>query len=175
MRVPILAGLLGIPFVLFATGRLEASSSTVLGEADLTDLVSRAETVCEVEVLDRVSVLLPDGRIETRYSLATVLPMKGAMSSVTELRMPGGEVAGRGLLIPGLPRLDEGERAILFLSAPNELGWRMPVGLGEGAFRVVQEAQGAAVVRDGEGGAATTVLDHDAFVARILQEVQAGR
>ena len=60
-------------------------------------------------VLDQECVDLGGGRIETRYTLATVLPMKGPMSSVQEVRIPGGAVGARGLFVPGMPRFETGQ------------------------------------------------------------------
>lgn len=100
----------------------------------LAGLVAAAERIADFEVLEAQPLLRGDGVIETRYLLATRTRLKGASADLEELRMPGGEVAGRGLIIPGLPRLEVGDRAILFLSARSHRGWRFPVGLRAGVL-----------------------------------------
>ena len=142
---------------------------------DLAALVAAAERISEVEVLDATAVRLADGTIETRYRLQTRTPIKGMAASVQELRMPGGEVAGRGLVVPGLPRFAPGERAVLFLSAATaDKAWRYPVGLERGAVRVLPGARARVLVSRGQD-AQPEVLDRDAFLAEVLAEVDRQR
>lgn len=172
MRLLLCAAAAGAAGLAWSAAPLRATSSAV-GPADLPSLVAGAQRIAEVRVLDAQPALLPDGRIETRFALATLAPLKGAQSALQELRMPGGEVAGRGLLLPGLPRLAVGQRLILFLSEPTaERGWSLPVGLGAGAFEVRSDAAGAAQVVGLDPQAESHTLDHDAFLAAILAEVE---
>lgn len=173
MRVPILAGLVAALCVGLPSTRLDAAS-TATEPADLAGLVAAAERICEVQILETRYARLADGVIETRYLVSTLSPLKGAAAAIEEIRMPGGEVAGRGLLLPGLPRMHTGQRAILFLSAPStQRGWRMPIGLGAGAYEVIPDAAtGAARVIGMEAeGADSRVLDHAAFLADIQSEI----
>lgn len=173
MRAPLLAGLILTAWALWPwNGQAQASSAA---EAfDLTGLVARAELITEVQVLEEQAALLPDGRIETRFSLATLTPLKGAQASIQDLRMPGGEVAGRGLILPGLPRLRTGQRLVLFLTAPTAAhSWRLPVGLGAGAFEVhTDPVSGALHARSLDLHAELEPRNHDEFLAAILAEVQ---
>ncbi|RMH04331.1 MAG: hypothetical protein D6702_03395 [Planctomycetota bacterium] len=167
MRPPVLlaAALLLVPFL----PRLDAASVGVAD--DLPDLVARAEIVAEFQVVDARPEMLPDGSIQTAYTFSTLTPMKGRPASVLEVRLPGGEVAGRGLLLPGMPELRVGDRQILFLSAQGkEKPWRMPIGLAAGAWKVSGGGGGAAVVSrvQSEG---TDVRDYREFVAAVLEEV----
>jgi len=174
MRVPIpaflLAGLAaGVAFGVPAV----ASTITEDGFA-LPELVAHAERICEVQVLEATPAMLADGTIETRYSFATITPIKGTMASIQDITMPGGEVAGRGLLLPGMPDLKVGDRSILFLSqASADKQWRLPVGLQAGAYQVQPAAiAGAAQVMraHGETGEAE-VQDYDSFLAALFAEV----
>ena len=151
-----------------------AAASSAEGESNLATLVAHAELISEVQVLEAQGFQLPDGRIETRYSLGTVTPLKGAQASIQELRMPGGEVAGRGLVLPGLPRFHAGQRLVLFLTAPTATrAWRVPVGLGAGAFEVLTDhVSGASRVLPLDSSADRLPLSHDDFLADILAEVQ---
>jgi len=153
-----------------------AGASSVTATApDLATLVSNAERICEIEVLDATSALLDDGSIETRYSFSTLVPIKGTMASIQEVRIPGGEVAGKGLVLPGMPDLKVGDRSILFLSEPSQnKQWRMPVGLQAGSMPIqAASVSGAAkVIRRGGEEGFVQVDDYDVLLAEIFAEVQ---
>lgn len=173
VRALLLAGLCGATLAAGPWSRLVAASAAT-EQADLAALVAGAELIGELQVLEAQPVRLPDGRIETRYSVATLTPLKGAQAAIQELRMPGGEVAGRGLVLPGLPRFRAGQRLVLFLTAPTAgRGWRLPVGLGAGAFEVLTDRiSGAARIRALDSHAELAPRAHDEFLAAILAEVQ---
>lgn len=140
----------------------------------LPELVSHADRICEVQILDATPAMLADGTIETRYSFATITPIKGDMASIQDITMPGGEVAGRGLLLPGMPDFHVGDRSILFLSQVSaDKQWRVPVGLEAGTFQVQAGAVAgrAQVIRQQEGTGETEVRDYDSFLAEIFAEV----
>ncbi|MDP7061776.1 MAG: hypothetical protein QF489_02430 [Planctomycetota bacterium] len=174
MRHPIFcAAIVGIlsSLVLGSVG----ASSVCEDKAELSDLVAGAERICEVEVLSAESAMLADGSIETRYSFSTLTPIKGTMTSIQEIRMPGGEVAGRGFVLPGMPDLRVGDRSILFLSqASQENQWRMPVGLESGAVKVLPStvAGEAQVIRRGHERGQVETQDYDRYIAEIFAEVQ---
>jgi hypothetical protein len=173
MRGPLFAGLAAALLAGLAFAPPGAASSTA-DPADLPGLVAAAEQIREVQVLETRCARLPDGAIETRYLVSTLSPLKGAAAAIDEIVLPGGEVAGRGLLIPGMPRLRTGQRALLFLSAPSAArGWRVPVGLGAGAYEVIADsATGAArVVGMAAAGADPRVRDHAAFLAEVQAEI----
>jgi len=177
MRHPILcAALVGVVSS-FWLGAVGASSVSAV-KAELSDLVASAERICEVEVLAAQSAMLADGSIETRYSFSTLIPIKGTMTSIQEIRMPGGEVAGRGLILPGMPELKVGDRSILFLSQESQANqWRMPVGLENGAVQVLPStvAGAARVVRRSLEGSQVEVQNYDQYIAEIFAEVQRQR
>ena len=161
--------------VLGAFTRVHASTTTA---DDLSHLCQNAEQICEVEVLAKETVRLDDGSVETRYTFASILPMKGSMGSTQVVRIPGGAVAGRGLAIPGMPSFEVGERHILFLSAEGQNQWRMPVGLDAGAFEVRPgRTANQARVMSGAGccdhdGHQQHVQSYDQFVQRIFEELR---
>ena len=174
MRQPITCAIL--IGVLSGLSLSSAGASSVTEKApDLGTLVAGAERICEIEVLDATSVMLDDGTIETRYSFSTLVPIKGAMASIQEVRIPGGEVAGKGLVLPGMPDLKVGDRSILFLSEPSQQNqWRMPIGLQAGSMTVQSASvSGAAQVlrRSGEERF-VQVDDYDVLLAEIFAEVQ---
>ena len=92
--------------------------------------------------------------------------------------MPGGEVAGRGLVLPGMPDLRVGDRSILFLSQASQANqWRMPVGLESGAVKVLPStvAGEAQVVRQDHESGQVEIQDYDRYIAEIFAEVQRQR
>ena len=171
-----------IPFAALLLGAAAASWSPLLASSTLEvlaldRLVAYADRICEVEVLEKRCVMREDGSIETRYLVSTLIPLKGAQSSIQEIRMPGGEVADRGMILPGMPEFQVGERHILFLSSESpETGWRMPIGMESGCFRVdlAKEDQGRVVIwpslpQDGREVASNS---YERFLALVQDEIQ---
>jgi hypothetical protein len=71
----------------------------------------------------------------------------GTHAAHRTIRLPGGVLPdGRGMVIPGMPALGVGERAILFLSAANARGERLPIGLAQGRMRVLTATDGTLTV-----------------------------
>ena len=106
------------------------------------------------------------------------------------IRLPGGVLEdGRGLVLPGLPHPAVGERAILFLTGEGPEARRMPVGLGQGRWRIVPGPEGfpaivaemAGVALMDEGGAqnhlppSSWVRSYAEGVAEIQAAVHARR
>jgi len=110
----------------------------------LADLAERADIAFEGRVQSvRVQETRP-GRIETEYVLRENAVHVGESCPVRIVRLPGGVLPdGRGLVLAGMPRLAPGEDVLLFLSRESTQGTRMPVGLAQGALRVVTLETGA--------------------------------
>jgi hypothetical protein len=129
------AALSGVP------NYLSASSSCGDEVVGFESLVAGSDRIVEAKILDKRSKLNADGTIETVYTLSTITPIKGENGNIQEITIPGGEVAGQGQIIPGMPELNVGDRNILFLTAKSqEKQWRMPVGLKAGAMKVQSES-----------------------------------
>lgn len=145
-RIPILAVLAVGAASLVSCGNDDALAGTAV-RLDLDELVERSSLVFEGRVLERRAVRSADGRIETELRLAADRHFVGAETPERVVRVPGGVLPdGSGLLIPGMPRVAEGEELILFLTEPSATGSRMPVGLGQGKLRVVTDLSGARVL-----------------------------
>lgn len=127
--------------------RVEAGTALRL---DLPALVARADLVLEARVVSERALALPDGRIETELVLSVARTFVGASEPVRTIRVPGGVLAdGRGMVLPGVPRLAPGADYLLCLGARGSSGARLPVGLAQGVFRVARAAGGGRVlVRD---------------------------
>jgi hypothetical protein len=146
--------------------------------ADLEGLVSQADWIAEVETINKRSELSADGSIQTIFTFSAITPMKGSVASTEEVRIPGGVAAGRGLHIPGMPRIEVGDHHILFLSQESAVQrWRLPVRLSAGAFKVRQAHSGAGrtVVRALAGEHEPEIQDYQTIRTRILNEVAAQR
>ncbi len=120
------------------------ASATVVMRLDLPQVVQRSDVVMEGRVLStRVE---QDGRglLFTTVTLSVDQGHRGSRAGdVFTFRMPGGELNGKRTHIPGLPRLQPGEDVFLFLTKTSSRGFRVPVGLGQGTYRLTRDASGA--------------------------------
>ena len=147
-------------------------AASVGTENSLPQLVGQADLIAEFELVDAHPEMLADGTIQTAYTFSTLTPMKGRPASILEIRMPGGEIAGRGLYLPGMPEIQIGDRHILFLSElGEEKPWRLPVGLAAGAWKVVGGGEAAQVVSQAEQEVGIDVRSYNDFVTAVLEEV----
>jgi hypothetical protein len=127
-------------------------AATVL-QLDVPDQADLADLVVEGTVLHAQPVEQLDGTVATEYEIAVDATHWGEHRSMRVLRVPGGVLAsGRGTLVPGMPALSVGEEVLLLLSAESGRGWRIPVGLAQGKFRLTRAADGRRLaVRDARG------------------------
>lgn len=114
---------------------------------DLPTLVADARAVA----LGRVVVVAPrwtEGRraIETLVTVEVAEYLKGDLGAEVTVAVPGGRMGPYLSVMPGAPRLAEGDEVVLFLAGQ---GAELPhiVALGQGVFRVVtDQASGARFV-----------------------------
>jgi hypothetical protein len=129
-----------------------AASATSVLRFEREELARRATRVFEGTVLDVRAERDAEGRIVTRVRFAVGGDgwWKGRGGAETELLLPGGvlESEGRALLVPGMPRFERGERAVVFASESDRLGelLAVPVGLKQGKLRVVVAPNGRRVL-----------------------------
>lgn len=110
---------------------------------ELPEVVGRADLILEARVLS-ARALESDGMIETEFLLQVDRTFHGEDQPFRLVRIPGGVLEdGRGMILAGMPRLALGERTLLFLSEEGETGIRMPVGLAQGKYTVVEHDSGA--------------------------------
>ncbi len=187
--LPAVARALGLCLLLCAVlaGPLAAGSAP---RVELEELVAQCDVGLEGRV-QRVRVLeLGPKRIETELTLSVTRRFWGQGAAELVVRIPGGVLPdGRGLVLPGLPRFEEGEELLLFLSQESRRGTRMPVGLAQGRFRVEHRADGTkSLVRDQDDlelldprtgrasrAAPRARFDYDATVARLQAAAAARR
>lgn len=112
-------------------------------ELDVPAMVERADLVIEGRVQSATPRASVDGRIETEYLLSVDHTYWGEDAGTRSITIPGGVLPdGRGMLVPGMPRLVPGEDVLLLLSRPGATGVRVPVGLAQGKFRLVPGPDG---------------------------------
>jgi hypothetical protein len=134
--------LLVASIVLVALRPTSVDASTVL-KMRIEDLAARCEIALVARVTSSSASIDATGHIATDYALDVERTLVGTHAAHRTIRIPGGVLAdGRGMVIPGMPTLAVGERAILFLSESNVRGERLPIGLAQGRMRIVSALDG---------------------------------
>jgi hypothetical protein len=106
---------------------------------EVSDMARSADLVLEGRVVDANVLEGETGLIETEYLLSVDRTLWGADLGSRVVRLPGGVLPdGRGMMIPGMPRVRVGEDVMLFLSKETAWGMRMPMGLAQGKFSIVR-------------------------------------
>lgn len=146
---------------------------------DVPELVHNAELIIEGRVLSSLA-LHAGHRIETEYIVEVRRTFLGEDLLHRAVRLPGGVLEdGSGMLLCGMPRIGVGENVLLFLTEEGATGVRMPIGLAQGKYTIVERASGVkALVRDAAGVAlvnpASGTLSHpEGRVVRDYAEVVA--
>lgn len=192
-RLPfVLAVPLGALLGLLVSTRLAAPSSgpragTAL-RMDVEEVLQRSELVVEARVLSARPHRVGEGVICTDFELEVERTFWGEDHPARTVRLPGGVLpSGRGMLLPGMPPVEEGEDLLLFLGPEAASGLQMPTGLGQGKYRLVREPDGRRLaVRTAEdlvlvaGGRARRVngrdvVDYAELVGRLEAAAQARR
>lgn len=121
---------------------------------DLDQLVSRADTVFKGEVIRSESLWLGAGEtrhIATRVTFRVAETYKGGVAAEQTLEFVGGTVGGATMQIPGVPRFEVGQSAVLFVVG-NGKQFCPLVGVHQGRFHVRKdEATGQERVYTDEG------------------------
>jgi len=133
-----------------AAGSAEAGTAVRL---TVPEMVDRAEAVFEGRVLDARAQVDARGLVTTEYFVSVRETYWGVPYGTRTFSLPGGVLAdGSGMLVPGMPEVKVGEDAIFFLTEQSPAGFRMPVGLAQGKFRLVTDPFGEVQLeRDQEG------------------------
>ncbi len=124
------------------------------------ELRAAAEVIVLGKVLSTRTVA-GGGRIETEARVRVLEAWRGRARRTLRVRVPGGAIDGRRLIVPGAPSFARGERVLLFLYRDGG-AWR-PVGLFQGVWRgraddpatvLASDAGGAALLAPARGRAA---------------------
>jgi hypothetical protein len=104
------------------------------------DLVRRADAIV-VATVQRSFAQYRDNRLETVTALDVGETIKGFVPEILEVHEPGGELAGRAEIIPGVPRFQDGDRVLLFLRRAPDGTWAV-ADIALGHFTFAEDIQG---------------------------------
>ena len=120
---------------------------------DVTQLVEAADLVLTAQVREQRVVQTPSGRVDTEFTLDVERTFWGEERGERIIRLPGGVLPdGSGMLIPGMPSLRVGQEVLLSLSRASSENLRMPIGLAQGCFHLVQGPDGRRMAQRSNGG-----------------------
>lgn len=143
LRRAALAATIAFSSVCFALAVARTIEGATVLKMNVADLAARCDLAIEARVTSASATTDSAGRIGTDYALDVGRTFAGASTARRTIRLPGGVLPdGRGMVIPGMPVLAVGESAILFLSAENQRGERLPIGLAQGRMRIVTATDG---------------------------------
>jgi hypothetical protein len=117
------------------TGPARATTFVAMTERALA---RAADAVVVGSVTDVETVGDAAGGIHTLVTIHVEAAHKGDVGHEIVLKQPGGELAERGLVIPGSPTFTRGERNLLFLSAARD-GTARTTALGMGQYRLTPD------------------------------------
>jgi len=143
-RIPANGRLLcGLVFFLISMAAFPARALTVVPR-DFDQLVTLADTIVIATAGPARSAWSADGRaILTHYTLKDIELIKGEVPSAPfELPLPGGVVGEEAQFYPGVPRLQPGERYVLFLYDRESAAFLPLVGVHQGLYRVLRDSAG---------------------------------
>src|SRR6185369_3031593 len=119
---------------------LVASASTTTFAASFIvpsdrELVRRADAIVVATALRSFTQSSHETGIETVTSLQVSETIRGSVPGLMEIHEPGGELGGRVEIIPGVPRFNDGDQALLFLRrTPNDTWAVADIALGHFSF-----------------------------------------
>lgn len=147
---------------------------------ELGEAFRASDLVLEGRVQSARAAETADGLIVTDWEVVVDRTFWGEPAETRTIRLPGGLLpSGKGMVLPGMPRLAVGEDVVLLLEGEGPAGTRMPTGLAQGKYRVVTQPTGerlavpasehVALVDESLApvGRPRHVLDHADLVARL--------
>lgn len=134
---------IGIALPVFVPILRGSSQAGTAIRMDLEEVFQRSDLVVEGRVLGGSSGETAEGTIYTDWEIAVDRTYWGDDQPTRVVRLPGGVLSdGRGMVIPGMPRVAPGEDVVLLLGEASQNGMRMPVGLSQGKYRIVVASDG---------------------------------
>jgi len=124
-----------------AAAALAPLDALTMAPMTFEELVESASAVVYARVAEVRGQMAADRHsIDSVITLEPLRYLKGDFGPSLVMRLPGGRVGNVIQVLPGAPVLQEGDLAVVFLAAH---GPAIPgaVGLGQGIFRVVYDAQ----------------------------------
>lgn len=123
--------------------------ATTVIELGVEQLVERSDRIVHAVCTYAHSYRDAEGRIVTRYEFQAQETLKGSHEATFAIVQPGGRVGTVQTIIPGLSSYRMSDEVVLFLGQVNpRSGFRLPLGLDQGIYRVKSDPQsGQRVVR----------------------------
>lgn len=158
--------------------------ATTIVPADLTILVAESRAIVNGRVIQVRAGVDGEGRIERLVTIGVSRYFKGDLGPEVTFKVPGGQVGRIRTVVVGAPEYEEGQDIVVFLGAR---GPSVPyvLGLGQGLFRVVFDAQTATRIvvpppleaglveqSVARGDTARRPLVFDAFAAKLTEAVR---
>jgi hypothetical protein len=118
-----------------------ALHATVIVPIEFRELVATAPVIVHGQVVD-VRGGWVDGRrsVETFVTIAVADYLKGNLGESVTVRVPGGQIGRYRTVFVGAPAFEPGDEVVLFLKRAGQ-SYLYIIGLSQGAFRVVADAQ----------------------------------
>ncbi|MDH4066264.1 MAG: hypothetical protein OEW19_17820 [Acidobacteriota bacterium] len=144
-------------------------SAITVKPLSFTELVEVSTAVVHGRVSGVVGQWTPDRRgIESLVTVEVIDYFKGNLGARVTVRVPGGRAGGFVNLIPGAPRLAQGDAVVLFLTAT---GPSIPVvtGTTQGVYRVTADSRTGGLV------VVPPLIDTGASAGRLVRGDRARR
>jgi hypothetical protein len=116
-----------------------AASAHVTVPAEFREIVEESTVIARGLVTDVRSVAVPGRGIDSLATVAVESTVKGDAPAFMTVRVPGGQIGSRRVVMVGAPTLRAGDRAVFMLKQDPQQFWR-PVGLSSGIHRVRTDA-----------------------------------
>jgi hypothetical protein len=117
--------------------------STTIRQLDLPDLVQQAEIIADVTVTAVQSYWASPAGGKAIHSRITFslnsAPLKGQVTSPFTLDFLGGTLGERKVEVSGMPKLQVGDRLILFSYGPDKTFASPVIGFDQGVLRVIRD------------------------------------
>lgn len=136
-------GLLGLFALLALLGVGAGLQASQVRPLNLEEMTQRAATIFSGRCVAVSNARDPDLQVEvTMATFQVSRSVKGTEHGTITIRMPASADIGTG--VGALASFQKGDEVVLFLYGKSKLGMRVPVGLGQGSFRVVKDKRGQA-------------------------------
>ncbi|HEX7078924.1 MAG TPA: hypothetical protein VF363_10920 [Candidatus Eisenbacteria bacterium] len=143
-----------IVFAVTALAIAATASATTVLKLSLKDLAKKSDAIVLARVDDQVSRYEQGKEIYTYYTLHVLEPVKGAKSEQTiTIRQLGGVIDNIASVVPGMPRFQNGEEVVVFLTQKDATGYPWVMGLQQGKYSVFLDEKGQKRVRNEASGA----------------------
>ncbi len=105
-------------------------------QVDLSEMVEASGMIFSGQVLSVEGTTDERGDIVTRTTFRIEQPVRGVMPGTVTITQYGGVTESGSMVLAHMRYFTEGERVMVFLYPPSELGLTSPIGMNQGAFTI---------------------------------------